>query len=151
MTKTMTTHIPDAQLAEWLALAEKATPGPWLRQKMTIYALHHNGSYNRGVPLMVNRFSAHVEDCLSQGGTEAEAEANAALITAARLGWPATIRDLLETREVLLEATDERVDGLHLHGDYCKGNAEPTTEGQDTACTCWWGKSRLLLDEKVTP
>ena len=64
-------------------MSAKPTPGPWLRDGLTIYALHHDGEYRKGVPTLVNRFSAHVEPCLYQGGPEAEAEANARLIAAA--------------------------------------------------------------------
>lgn len=67
------------------------TPGPWLREELFVYALHHNGDYRKGEPLLVNRFSASIQACQSQGGTMGEAEANASLISAAP--------DLLEALE----------------------------------------------------
>lgn len=36
---------------------EKATPGPWLREELFVYVLHHNGDYKDGKPFLVNRFS----------------------------------------------------------------------------------------------
>ena len=59
------------------------TPQPWLRDGLTVYALHHNGDYDHGKPRLVNRFSARVDALTHQGGTEEEAEANARLIAAA--------------------------------------------------------------------
>lgn len=59
------------------------TPGPWLQEGLTVYALHHIGAYRNGLPVLVNRFSAHIDPCTHQGGTELEAGANARLIAAA--------------------------------------------------------------------
>ena len=59
------------------------TAGPWVRAGLSIYALHHNGDYRKGEPVMVNRFYTHVDTCENQGGTPEEAEANARLIAAA--------------------------------------------------------------------
>lgn len=56
------------------------TPGPWLADGRTIYALTHYG-WRKGVEQLANRFSAHValgHECDSE-----EAEANARLIAAA--------------------------------------------------------------------
>ena len=63
----------------------KHTPGPWLigSDQRLVYALHHNGDFHKGAPLLVNRFSAYVEPYTSQGGTIEEAQANARLIAAA--------------------------------------------------------------------
>ena len=79
------------------------TPGPWLREGLTVYALHHyKNEYRKGLPVMVNRFYAHVDDCLNQGGTEAEAEANARLI--------ATAPKLLAVAEAALKWIDDHPD-----------------------------------------
>ena len=61
----------------------KATPGPWERDGLLVYATHHNGDFRLGRPLLVNRFSARVDAYPNQGGTAEEAEANANLIVAA--------------------------------------------------------------------
>ena len=58
----------------------KHTPGPWLRDGRTVYALQHGG-WRKGEELLVNRFFTHIQrvpDC-----TDEEAEANARLIAAA--------------------------------------------------------------------
>ena len=68
----------------------KHTPGPWLIDGRTVYALQHGG-WRKGKEVLVNRFSAHVQrvpDC-----PEGEAEANARLIASAP--------DLLAENEML--------------------------------------------------
>lgn len=77
----------------------KHTPGPWkiTESGASVYAVHHNGDFKDGKPLLVNRFYAHVEDCRSQGGSIEEAKANALLIAAAP--------DLLAALEHLLNET----------------------------------------------
>jgi hypothetical protein len=71
------------------------TPGPWIREGLLVYALHHNGDFRKGIPVAVNRFSTQVQACIGQGGTAEEAEANARLIAAAP--------ELLEFLKVLME------------------------------------------------
>lgn len=60
----------------------KFTKGIWLREKTTVYALHQIG-WDKGQPLMSNRFYLQVyPDYRVENCTE-EAEANAKLIAAA--------------------------------------------------------------------
>ena len=87
-------------------LAAAAIPGPWLRDELTVYALHHHGGYERGKPRMVNRFAARIDDCAGQGGTKEEAEATVAYIAAlypqVTLGLLDAEHRLMRVREALL-------------------------------------------------
>ena len=58
----------------------KHTPGPWLREGNTIYALMHDG-WRKGVEQFRNRFFAQVQVDVSCG--DEERNANALLIAAA--------------------------------------------------------------------
>lgn len=62
----------------------KHTPGPWLREGTSVYALQQDG-WRKGEPCMVNRFYAQVQ--FGRAGGELtpheEVEANARLISAA--------------------------------------------------------------------
>ena len=58
----------------------KHTPGPWLRDGNTIYALMHDG-WRKGVELFRNRFFAQVHSDVSCDAEEAIA--NASLMSAA--------------------------------------------------------------------
>ena len=80
------------------AQSGKPTPGSWIRNGLTIYVLHHNGEYRKGVPILVNRFSAHIDPCLYQGGTEAEANANAQLMVTAP-DLLAALQELADSQE----------------------------------------------------
>jgi hypothetical protein len=63
----------------------KHTPGPWqiTDDGLVVFALHHDGDFWGGKPLLVDRMSARIAPCISQGGSLAEAQANARLIAAA--------------------------------------------------------------------
>lgn len=58
----------------------KHTPGPWLVEGRTVYALIHSG-WKKGVQQFKNRFYASVQ--LDHEAPDVEAEANARLIAAA--------------------------------------------------------------------
>lgn len=58
----------------------KHTPGPWLREGTTIYAVVQDG-WRKGEPLMVNRFSVHINR--GKDSTPEELEAIACLTVAA--------------------------------------------------------------------
>lgn len=70
------------------------TPGPWIRDGLTVYALMTAG-WRRGVEMFKNRFSALVQ-CDRECSKE-EAEANARLIAAA----PELLTELDECRKFL--------------------------------------------------
>lgn len=69
---------------ELLALVAAATPGPWLIEDRTIYALQPWG-WRNGVQQVCNRFYATVygQTMCGNGPTKEEVDANAALIVAA--------------------------------------------------------------------
>ncbi|MHC3750731.1 hypothetical protein ACYKDZ_17825 [Stutzerimonas stutzeri] len=79
----------------------KHTPGPWLVEGRTVYALNDDG---------YNRFSALVQDAHTPGD---ELEANARLIAAAP--------DLLEAAELALEVAEgwihDQLDGTGIAGE----------------------------------
>ena len=81
------------------------TPGPWMREGLLVYALHHYG-WEKGAPRMVNRFSARVDAYVFQGGSHEEADANAHLIAAAP--------ELLEALKAVTEHMDRA--GGDAHG-----------------------------------
>jgi hypothetical protein len=87
-------------------MSAKHTPKPWLREGCFVYALH---TWKGRV---ANRFSAAISGYTSQGGTEAEALANARLIEAAP--------DLLDALEEIAR--------LPIAGSYPDG---PCLERQD--------------------
>lgn len=68
------------------------TPGPWLRDGLTVYALMHAG-WRAGVEIFKNRFSCSVHWAGAECDAE-ELEANANLMTAAP--------DLLEALKEML-------------------------------------------------
>ena len=119
------THHTDAQLAEWLALEERASEEPWVEEWTEgLWALRAPGN---GIP-------AEGEGCY----IPEQEHANAAFIAAARTGWPATIRDLQETRareRVLREYADHK-----FECNYWRMAA---------SCSCGWAQARALLGEEA--
>lgn len=86
----------DEQLAEWRALAEAATPGPW-----TILGRGSDSWFVRGpvVPNLesltgVDEDRSHIAVCQAVWRTAAEADANQAFIAAARTGVPALLAEV---------------------------------------------------------
>lgn len=80
----------------------KHTPGPWIAEGRTIYALMHNG-WKKGVEQFKNRFYATVyfdSEC-----PEEEAEANARLMAAAPDLLDA-LQEMIAIVEIHSEATD---------------------------------------------
>lgn len=63
-------------------MSEKWTPGPWLRDGRTVYALRETGRFHRGEPVLQNSFDVHVQGP-HQHLSDVEAEATASLISAA--------------------------------------------------------------------
>ncbi len=88
---------------------DKATPEPWLREGLFVYALHHNGDYKKGKPILVNRFSASIQAGTSQDGTIEEAEANADLIAHARTDIPKPLAEIDRLKGELEESEQERI------------------------------------------
>lgn len=62
----------------------KATPGPYIRERTTIYKLEHRDDYHEdGSPFFVNRFQAHVSGVgKDRGAPPEELEATAQLFAA---------------------------------------------------------------------
>lgn len=61
------------------------TPGPWIKDGLTVYALMETGRFRNGKPAMTNRFTVNVQPAPAAllEGSMLEAEANARLISAA--------------------------------------------------------------------
>ena len=91
--------ITEERLAEIEARANAATVHRWLRDALTVYALHHNGDYAKGLPVMVNRFWIRVESF--PGCSPVEAEANAIFIAAARTDVPDLIAEVRRLRAAM--------------------------------------------------
>lgn len=82
----------------------KHTPGPWIRDGLTIYALMHSG-WRKGVEQFRNRFHLHLSfdrECKAE-----EVEANATLIEAAP--------DLLAAAKIVLDGLNARIDSADGH------------------------------------
>lgn len=74
----------------------KHTPGPWIRDGLTVYSLVSNG-FRKGIELFVNRFSVFIK--AGRSCSAEEAEANARLIASA----PELLEALIELRDGYLE------------------------------------------------
>ena len=83
----------------------KHTPGKWIRDGKTVYSLHQTG-WNKGEPLMSNRFSLNVYPDYRLENAEQEAEANARLIASAPL--------LLEALQEITQAISYVIDTSHI-------------------------------------
>lgn len=85
-----------AELAEWEQVCEKATPGPWLNA---------GWDKSRGQTVVADKHQFSVCQCYGLTPAFAHHEAsmshNAIFIAAARLGFPAVCRALLECRAEL--------------------------------------------------
>ena len=89
-------RITDERLAELEAIAEAATEGPWHRIGLLVYASMHAG-WRKGQELLKNRITVQVQpdaEC-----SEAEAEATAQLIAAARDDLPALVAEVRRLRD----------------------------------------------------
>lgn len=96
----------------------KHTPGPWLRDGNTIYALMHDG-WRKGVELFRNRFFAQVHSDVSCDAEEAIA--NASLMSAAPDMWKALKlaqeRLIAKCEENLVAFNGKDVEALEAIGD----------------------------------
>lgn len=122
MIQQPTTGPTDEQLAEWLRLAEAATPGRWLNA---------GWDKDRGQTVVAGKHQLSVCQCYGLTPAFAPHEGsmshNAAFIAAARLGFPATIRALQEARrenERLRDACRAAIPKLSEADDYAKSKAE---------------------------
>jgi hypothetical protein len=88
----------------------KATPGPYIREGETVYALEHQGDFEKdGSPRMVNRFYCQVQGVGKNRGAGIEERIATAQLFAA--SW-----ELFEALEELLRIDNAREEsGLIIH------------------------------------
>lgn len=91
--------IDPANLAEWRALAEKATPGPWRKHGSVVFFDHENYGDDQWLALSggIGRDGTTLTD--SGGFTRAMNTGDAAFIAAARIALPALLDEVERLRE----------------------------------------------------
>lgn len=117
------TNLPQEELARLKALAERATPLPWLSAPgCFVYATDHEPwldeetgliRFYDGKPIRVNRFSLSISP--GQGSTQAELQANADYIAA--LNPQVALRLIAEVERLRAVISETRTDMLE---DYLK-------------------------------